>query len=242
MSKKKFFKNLSSILLCICLFGSGLLNFSYVKAESPEVYNYKLNSKETDSLNNDSVRYKFKLNNKQKITFTVSASDMLEFSLFNYSGEIMSKICDHEKNTITDKYTYKMIRTLNKGTYYIDISPDSYYDDQNIKYTFKAVKSKVSKNTEFGFLNQGSNTRFDRYKVTIKKTKTLNIKVSANDDYELIIYKKSGKRLKTYTEPKYNEIYKNYKFNVKKKLNKGTYYIAIDGYGGSDLQYTLTYK
>lgn len=120
---------------------------------------------------------------------------------------------------------------VNKGTYYVKVDTDNAY---KIRYTFENIKDKKNitkkkavslkqKKTEKGFFFcKDKKSRW--YKLTLKKTQTVKLTVSANTDeygfsYEITDSKGNG--------IDYNNLTGSGKKQFKKKLKAGTYYLEI---------------
>ncbi len=221
-----------------------------------------VNQNYTDRLTDwdDKDYYKFTLTSDAKVSVNIS-HDFIDSSSTYWRVSIYKNNNSNDELYAYDfKGSYKTQSTANiglpKGTYFLKVEPDWLSD---INYTIRVnatysgnwekelnevyeTASKIAVNKEYsGSINSWDDVDF--YKFTLSSASKINIKLSHN----YIDSSSTYWRMKVYKENNSNDEIYSYDFHGNNKtettanigLPKGSYYIRIEPYSFSDIDYKL---
>lgn len=188
--------------------------------------------------------YKFRLNETSDVELVLSGlSEDADMKLLGSNGQLLQSFPENgtKQELIFD--------TLSKGTYYVQISP--YFGaNTDYKLSLKTVESEVEdiggnsrrQAYNIGLLNSnevfnefvGEEDTEDYYKFRLNQTSDIEIVLSGlSEDADLQLLSSNGQILQSFPETgTTSEL-------IFDSLNKGTYYVRVFPYFGTDTNYQL---
>ena len=219
------------------------ISTSEVSARTVMKEHYALGGRISSSLGDDGdnyeVQYSFDTTSKKKVDFKITTTNELTVTLYSKSGkEILGGgyyySLNYFKNEVTDRIEYSFSKTLPKGKYFLSL-----YSNGEAKYSLKTKSSKSKNGVEYGAL--GANSYNNKYKLSVNKKKEIKLKLKSDEVIEVSLYKRNGKKIKTYYS-KHNGGSGKEIVAFSRKLAKGTYYLRINSTSSAIYNFTVNGK